>query len=294
MSARVAGAPISWGVSEVPGWGHQLERDRVLAEMRDLGLTATEFGPPGFLPADPETMAKELAGFGLTAVGGFLVVVLHDPHHDPLPEVDAFLDGCVAAGAEVAVLAAGTGGHGYDSRPELDVESWKTLLRNLDRIDQLAAGRGVVATIHPHVGTMIESAADVQRVLAGAAIGLCVDTGHLLVGGTDPVALTRDNVERVAHVHLKDVDAGLAQQVFDGSMTFTAAVSTGMFCPLGQGDVDIAGMVAILDAYDYCGWYVLEQDVRLEGDPGGEGPAADVAVSLDYLKRLAGAKMRPA
>lgn len=288
LPARIAGAPISWGVSEVPGWGHQLDVDRVLAEMRDLGLAATEFGPPGFLPPDPEMMSKKLAGFGLAAVGGFLVVVLHDPHHDPLAEVDSFLDGCMAAGAEVAVLAAGTGGHGYDSRPELDELNWKTLLHNLDRIDALAARRGVVATIHPHVGTMVETATDVQRVLTGCAIGLCVDTGHLMVGGTDPVALTRDNVERVAHVHLKDVDAGLAQQVLDGSMTFTAAVRTGMFRPLGQGDVDIASMVATLDAYGYPGWYVLEQDVRLDGDPEGGGPAADVALSLDYLMRLAG------
>lgn len=290
LPARIAGAPISWGVSEVPGWGHQLDRDRVLSEMRDLGLTATEFGPPGFLPADPETMAKELASFGLAAVGGFLVVVLHDPRHDPLAEVDSFLDGCVVAGAEVAVLAAGTGDHGYDSRPELDETSWKTLLLNLDRIDQLAARRGVLATIHPHIGTMVESAAEVQRVLTGCAIGLCVDTGHLLIGGTDPVALTRDNVERVAHVHLKDVDAGLARQVLDRSMTFTAAVGTGMFRPLGQGDVDIASMVATLDAYGYPGWYVLEQDVRLDGDPRGSGPAADVALSLDYLMRLDGAR----
>jgi len=288
LPARIAGAPISWGVSEVPGWGHQLERDRVLTEMRGLGLTATEFGPPGFLPSDPETMAKELAGFGLTAVGGFLVVVLHDPHHDPLAEVDRFLDGCVAAGAGVAVLAGGTGVHGYDSRPELDAASWKTLLHNLDRIDALAARRGVVATIHPHVGTMVASATDVQRVLTGSAIGLCVDTGHLLIGGTDPVALTRDNVGRVAHVHLKDVDAGLAWQVLDGSMTFTAAVRAGMFRPLGQGDVDIASMVATLDAYGYAGWYVLEQDVALDGDPQRGGPAADVGLSLDYLMRLAG------
>lgn len=287
LPARLAGAPISWGVSEVPGWGHQLDVDRVLAEMRDLGLAATEFGPPGFLPADPQMMSKKLADFGLTSVGGFLVVVLHDPHHDPLAEVDTFLDGCVAAGAEVAVLAAGTGGHGYDSRPELDEASWKTLLHNLDRIDRHAARRGVVATIHPHIGTVVESAADVQRVLTGCAVGLCVDTGHLLIGGADPVALTRDTVERVAHVHLKDVDAGLAEQVRAGSMTFTAAVGTGIFRPLGQGDVDIASMLATLDAYGYPGWYVLEQDVRLDGDPERADPAADVALSLDFLVSLA-------
>lgn len=286
LPARIAGAPISWGVSEVPGWGHQLDVDRVLGEMRDLGLTATEFGPPGFLPEDPSIKSAKLADFSLTAVGGFLVVVLHDPNHDPLADVEAFLDGCEACGPDVAVMAAGTGMRGYDSRPELDDLGWKTLLDNLDRIDAHAAARGVVATVHPHAGTMVETTEDVQRVLTGCAVGLCVDTGHLLIGGTDPVTLTRDHAERVAHVHLKDVDAALAQQVTDGTMTFAAAVRAGIFCPLGRGDVDIASMVATLDAHGYDGWYVLEQDVMLDGNPPGEGPIADVGLSLDYLAKL--------
>ena len=81
---RIAGAPISWGVCEVPGWGHQLAPDRVLAEMRDAGLAATEFGPDGFLPADPGERSALLKSYGLGAVGGFVPVVLHDPAHDPL------------------------------------------------------------------------------------------------------------------------------------------------------------------------------------------------------------------
>src|SRR5262250_2279674 len=87
MLARIAGAPISWGVCEVPGWGHQLRPRRVLAEMRDAGLAACEFGPDGFLPAEPAARAELLAGFGLAAVGGFVPVVLHDPDADPAPLV---------------------------------------------------------------------------------------------------------------------------------------------------------------------------------------------------------------
>jgi inosose dehydratase len=73
---RVAGAPISWGVCEVPGWGHQLDAGGVLTQMRELGLAATEFGPDGFLPADPQAMAGVLAEHHLTAVGGFVPVVM--------------------------------------------------------------------------------------------------------------------------------------------------------------------------------------------------------------------------
>jgi len=182
----------------------------------------------------------------------------------------------------------GTGGRGYDARPELDDVGWTTLLDNLDRIDARAAERGVVATLHPHAGTVVETSDDLQRVLAGCAVSLCVDTGHLLIGGTDPVTLIRDYVDRVAHVHLKDVDAALAQQVIAGSVTFTAAVRAGIFCPLGRGDIDIARIVATLDAHGYGGWYVLEQDVMLDGEPSGDGPIADVARSIDFLAGLRG------
>src|ERR687895_2504225 len=101
---RVAGAPISWGVCEVPGWGHQLAPDRVLAEMRQLGLAATEFGPDGFLPADPDHRAALLESYDLRAVGGFVPVVLHDPGRDPLPDVRRGRDGVRAA--DMLVLAA--------------------------------------------------------------------------------------------------------------------------------------------------------------------------------------------
>lgn len=282
-SHRIAGAPISWGLCEVPGWGYQLTPERVLGEMRDLGLAATEFGPPGFLHAEPSARVAQLSGFGLRAVGGFFVVLLHDPAHDPLPGVDAFIDECLAAEAGVVVLAASTGQEGYDTRPELSEDGWHTLLANLDRLADHARGRGVEAVLHPHIGTMIENDAEVRRVLAGSHIGLCVDTGHLAAAGADPVAIVRSSPERVRHVHLKDVDGAMAARVASGELAFGDAVRHGMFRPLGQGDVDIAGLVSALESVGYDGWYVLEQDVMLQEEPVGEGPVGDVRASLGYL-----------
>jgi inosose dehydratase len=287
LRSRIAGAPISWGVCEVPNWGHQLEAERVLSEMRSLGLAATEFGPVGFLADEPVAKADQLASYGLTAVGGFLPVLLHDAHHDPLPEVDAFIDACLASGAGVVVLAAFTGVDGYDARPVLDDAGWSVMLANLDRITDRAQARGVLACVHPHVGTMVETGEETERVLAGSRVGLCVDTGHLLVGGADPVALTARYPDRVVHVHLKDVDGGLAARVLDGTLAFGDAVRAGMFRPLGAGDVDIAAMVRTLESAGYQGWYVLEQDVMLDAEPDDEGPVADVRQSLDYLLRVA-------
>jgi inosose dehydratase len=193
----------------------------------------------------------------------------------------------VASGAKVVVLAAYTGVDGYDARPVLDDEGWTRMLANLDRIADRAAARGVIACVHPHVGTMVENGEETERVLAGSRLGLCVDTGHLLVGGADPVALTARHVDRVVHVHLKDVDAALAREVVDGVLAFGDAVRKGIFRPLGSGDVDIAAMVRTLEASGYQGWYVLEQDVMLDGEPAGPGPVTDVRTSLDYLLQVA-------
>jgi inosose dehydratase len=280
---RIAGAPISWGLCEVPGWGYQLTPQRVLSEMQGLGLVATEFGPPGFLEADAEARITQLASYGLGAVGGFHVAVLHDPGHDPVPGVDAFIDECLAAKADMVVLAAGTGQAGYDARPELDESGWQTLLTNLDRIADHAASRGVEASLHPHMGTMIESGPETLRVIEGSHIGLCVDTGHLAAAGSDPGAIVAASPDRVRHVHLKDVDSVLAERVVDGSLTFAEAVRAGLFVPLGKGSVDVTGIVDILESAGYQGWYVLEQDVMLPGVPDGDGPVADVRQCLDYL-----------
>ena len=286
---RVAGAPISWGVCEVPGWGHQLDPAVVLRQMADIGLAATEFGPEGFLPDAPDAKAELLRSYDLSAVGQFVPVVLHDPGHDPLPEVEAAMTGLMAAGASTVVVAAATGTEGYDDRPVLDDDGWATLLGNLDRITDAADGRGLVATLHPHVGTMVESGEEAERVLAGSRVRLCLDTGHLLIGGGDPVAVARAHPERIAHVHLKDVRLDVAQRVRSGELGYAEAVAAGLYVPLGEGDVDVSAIVSSLEDAGYAGWYVLEQDTVLAGDPATTGvdPADDVEASLRFLEGLA-------
>jgi inosose dehydratase len=284
---RVAGAPISWGVCEVPGWGHQLSPDRVLTEMRQAGLTATEFGPEGFLPDAPREKAEVLRSYQLAAVGGFVPVVLHVDSRDVMTTIGPALEAFVAAGAGILVLSADSGQAGYDDRVVLDDSAWKTLFDNLDRIRDLAGERGITATLHPHVGTVVEKTSEVERVLNGSDIPLCLDTGHLLIGGTDPAQLASDVPGRIAHTHLKDVDAGLAERVQRGELSYSEAVDQGMYRPLGQGDVDFGRTVRALEGARYTGWYVMEQDTILHGEPPpGAGPIADVRASLDHLTGL--------
>jgi inosose dehydratase len=283
---KIAGAPISWGVCEVPGWGYQLPPDRVLTEMREIGMAATELGPEGFLPAEPEAMADVLSRHQLHAIGGFTPLLLHRPDHDPLRDVVEVLERYAATGARTLVLSADSGVAGYDTRPTLKAQGWATLLANLDRIDAVAAEHDVRAVLHPHVGTMIENGDEVQRVLEGSSISLCLDTGHLLIGGTDPAELAQQIPHRIAHTHMKDVDLGLARQVQSGRRTYTEAVRDGMYRPLGSGDVDVAAIVGHLRRQEYDGWYVLEQDTILTEEPRGEGPVADVHISVEYLRSV--------
>jgi len=289
IAERIAGAPISWGVCEVPGWGHQLDVDTVLGQMREVGIVATEFGPDGFLPDEAVAKAESLEAAGLRAVGQFVPVVLHDPDHDPVPEVESAIEALTIAAATTVVVAAATGVEGYDARPVLSDSQWDTLLQNLDLVTATAEAHGLTATLHPHVGTIVESGAETERVLAGSRIGLCLDTGHLLIGGGDPVAIAREHPDRIGHVHLKDVRLDVAERVRSGELTYTEGVTAGMYVPLGAGDVDVAAIVESLEDNGYAGWYVLEQDTILAGAPSQTGvdPAADVRTSIAHITQVA-------
>jgi inosose dehydratase len=283
---KIAGAPISWGVCEVPGWGVMLDRDTVLSEMAELGMTATELGPPDYLPTDPTKLRALLNTYNLTLVGGFLAVPLHD--ESSAEEADRTAKLLAACGAEVLVLAAATGLDGYDDRPALTDEQWATVISTAAKIRDIAAGYGLKTVLHPHVGTHVETRAEVVRFVADSDLQLCLDTGHLMIGGTDPVELAREHPGRIGHLHLKDVRADLADKVRAGELGYTEAVGQGMYVPLGQGDVDIEAVVRFVHQAGYDGWYVLEQDTALsEQSPLGT-PRLDTASSLRHLNQITG------
>ena len=288
-NVKIAGAPISWGVCEVPGWGHQMTPDRVLTEMAELGLGATEFGPLGFLPVEPADRAAALAKHGMEAVGGFFPIILYQADFDPLPAVLTELESYSASGAKTLVLSADTGLDGYDTkRPELDVAGWATMFKNLERIKDAAAALGVTAVLHPHVGTMVETEADVLQILNGSTIKFCLDTGHMIIGGTDPVTFAEKHANRVAHSHLKDVNLAVAGRVQSGEITYYQGILEGMYVPLGTGDVDVRSIVRSLISASYDGWFVLEQDNVINEEPVvGAGPFADAKASVEFIRAVA-------
>lgn len=283
---RIAAAPISWGVCEVPGWGHVLDPATVLSEMAGLGLAATEFGPPGYLSADPHELREQLRGFGIAPVGGFLAAVLHRQPSAALALARETAALFAATGAEVLVLAAATGDGGYDSRAELSDHEWQTLVDTAATIADIAAEHGLRIAVHPHVGTHIETAVEVDRFLADSDLDLCLDTGHLLIGGVDPVALAQRHPDRIGHIHLKDVHADLAAEVRAGRIEYSEAVRDGLYVPLGAGDVDIAALVRAVHTAGYRGWYVMEQDTALNPGDTAELPTRNAESSLRHLAEI--------
>jgi len=288
---RVAGAPITWGACEVPGWGHQLEPGRVLSEMSSIGLSATEVGPDGFLPTDPVALRELLDAHGLRLVGGFHPVVLHrnDGLDERLAATAEYADRLARGGADVLVLAAAADSRGdYEDAPELDDREWAVLAANVARVVDLAGERGLTVAVHPHYGTAIERPEHIERFLEVSEAPLCLDTGHVLVGGGDPLKVAEAAGPRIAHAHMKDADAAIAEQVRAGVMTYHRAVEAGMYRPLGQGDLDVAGIVRALDETGYEGWFVLEQDTVLADEPApGAGPVAAARASREFLGRVA-------
>lgn len=289
MLERLAGAPISWGVCEVPGWGLELPRERVLAEMVEVGLGATELGSVGYLPTDPGELRALLDTFGLDLIGGFVPLVLHDP---------STRDAAIAAAQEAADLLGGAGATEFITamvaswewgpRIELDDGAWDHTAALLLEIEEVVAARGMRQALHPHLGTMLERRDDVRRLLDRSEIGWTFDTGHLMIGGYDPLDFVADAGDRIRHVHLKDVHLELAEPVFHGEQTIMEGVQGGMFCPMGRGDVPIAEVVRLMELRGYEGWYVLEQDVALTDGipPEGEGPKDDVRLSVDFLRGI--------
>lgn len=287
--SRVAAAPISWGVCEAPGWGTMLPYQRVLAEAQALGITALEQGALGWLPTDPDEQRVTMASYGISMLGGFVPLVLHDASRrdEMMQEAARIADAMAAAGGSYYVTCPVPALDDWH-RPELTDSEWDELLGNLGRLDGIISSFGLTQVVHPHIDTDIEQDVDFQRFIDGCDTKVCFDTGHLTVGGTDVVAFARNHIDRIGVVHLKDVDAAAAARERSGELTLMQATQAGMFPSLGDGIVRLAEVIEVLETGGYDGWYVMETDVAItDGVPAdGEGPMLGVARSLDFLRSL--------
>ncbi|MEO8265511.1 MAG: sugar phosphate isomerase/epimerase [Ilumatobacteraceae bacterium] len=291
MIDRIAAAPISWGICEVPGWGLQMSPDRVLAEMAELGITSTELGALGWLPDDTASLRSLLDQYGLSILGGFVPLVLHHgtSHPGSLEAAHAAAATLSDSGGQYFVAAVIASMESWD-RPTLDASEWSALFAGLVETEKVCAEYGLTQVVHPHVNTLIETADEFERFLNNSSSLFCLDTGHLFIGDADDVAIAEQHGERVGLVHIKDVDRSVSARFRAGEFDWMGAIQNGLFPSAGSGDAPIAATVRTLEQSGYTGWYVLEQDVALTGGepPLGQGPVHGVRQSIEYLKSLAG------
>jgi inosose dehydratase len=140
---------------------------------------------------------------------------------------------------------------------------------------------GLVPVVHPHAGSYLEFADEIEAVLDAVDVGLCLDTGHAAYAGLDPVALYRRYADRIPYLHLKDVDAAVRTKAVGSPLDFWQSISAGIFCPLGAGLVDFSALTIALSEHGFDGWATVEQD----RDPGGD-PVADLVTSRTFLEGL--------
>ncbi len=286
---RMATAPISWGICEVPGWGVQMPVGRVLKEMAAMGFPSTELGSEGYLPSDPSELRSVLEPHGLSLLAAFVPAIVHDPAeaNETLQRMTEMAELLQAVGATYFNTSPVTTWSWGPRRP-LTTAEWDHSWLMFERIEEIAVAHGLTQVLHEHVGTIVETKDEIQRVVDNSQIKFVLDTAHFAVGGYNPVDFAKNHPDRVGLVHIKDCDLSVADRLNQGELSLMEAVQTGIFPSVGQGDLDIDGVIGSLETWGYDGWYVLEQDVAITGDlPGeGAGPIEGVRESVNYLKGL--------
>jgi inosose dehydratase len=295
MTPKIANAPLSYGAFEMTvGTDFAVpDPERILEAIGAAGYEGTDLGPPGYL-GEGDVLAERLAVNRLQIVGGF--VPLRFSEGEEVTALDQTLDMFDAAGATGArpVLCdaggperiANPGRGGEDPGLRLDDARWRKLVFNVERAAEIARDRGYEPVFHHHTSTYVEGVPEIERFLEDTDVELLLDSGHLLVAGGDPVQALADWGDRVGAVHVKDVRLKVLQQVKAERADTLTAWRRGLFCALGQGDVDLDGFCAALGGYD--GWVVVEQDRVLDDITAFEGAAQEQVANREWLREHAG------
>jgi inosose dehydratase len=300
-SIAVASAPVSFGAFEVTVGidPHVPNAVTVLDAVQRGGYDGIDLGPIGYLGTE-ETLRAQLAGRGLHLSGGYLPLPLSDPAgmEPAIAELRRLLDLFDTVKSPDHVPApkptladAGSGarrlapGRAHTDRSlGLQPEGWDRLASNLQEAVQLCRERGYDPTFHHHAGTYVEAPWEVEELLARSDIGLCLDTGHLVLGGGDPVRAVGDWGPRINHLHLKDARRSVIDTVIREGGDMMQVWRGGAFCRLGSGDLDIDAILRGLRARDYHGWLVVEQDMIPGPDTPADAAAIDQERNRAYLR----------
>tara|TARA_R110002033_G_scaffold1232_3_gene11474 strand:+ start:89 stop:979 length:891 start_codon:yes stop_codon:yes gene_type:complete len=294
MTIRIGNAPCSWGVEFArdprnPTWQH------VLKECAEAGYKGIELGPVGFMPEDPVILAEGLAKHDLTLIGGVVFRAFHDP-----AQWDDVMDGAirtckalVAHGAKHLVLIdsisprrAPTAGRASEAEP-MDKDEWAAFRDRIATVAKIGAEEyGLTVGIHAHAAGFIDFEPELERLLDEVPediLKICFDTGHHSYAGFDPVAFMKRHIERISYMHFKDIDPKVKADVVARRTDFYRACGQGIFCNLGQGDVDFPAVRQILLDDGFDGWCTVEQDCDPTLNPDTLG---DATANREYLQSI--------
>lgn len=294
----VAAAPVSFGVFELTADGPLPEPDDVLRVVSTAGYDGIDLGPVGWL-GDAGDVTARLRNHELSLCGGWVDLPFSDDQafEAALPTLKDALEVFVAAadvdperpplptladsGSDVRRENPGGAAPGL----ELDGDGWARLSANVATATALVRDAGLEPTFHHHVGTYVETPAEIEQLLAGTEVGLTLDTGHLLLGGGDPLAALRRWASRINHVHVKDAQRGVLGQVLAEGGDMHRAWEQGVFVAVGAGDLELATFMDSLAATGFDGWVVVEQDVVLGPHLPPDRPASDQRANREALRR---------
>ena len=295
---RIAAAPCSWGVLEfgfegaIPGYA------QVLDEMVETGYAGTALGDWGFLPTEPRVLRDELQRRGLDLVAAFVPVALADAWAHAEGEATALRAArllCESAGEACLIVLADDNGtvevrtkNAGRVTPDLSLShsQWRTFAAGTNRVARaIKQQTGLRTVFHHHCGGYAETPAEVDQLMALTdpdLVGLCLDTGHYVWGGGDPLLALSRYGDRVWHIHFKDLDGTLVERADAEHWDYFRAVQEGVFCELGQGQVNFRAVCDMLVERGYGGWLVVEQDVL----PSMGSPKASAQRNRDYLRSI--------
>jgi inosose dehydratase/3D-(3,5/4)-trihydroxycyclohexane-1,2-dione acylhydrolase (decyclizing) len=287
MNVRLGANPIIWSNDDLRDLGADTTLETCLAEARAVGFEGMELGHK--FPRDPRALAAVLGRFGLECVSGWhSAELLIWGVREELTRLRPHLELLKAMGSSVLVLAEvtqavhGDLGRPLSERPLLTASDWRELGKRLTELAAATAAEGVRLAYHHHMGTVVQSAADIDALMAstGPEVGLLLDTGHAAFAGADPASVARRHAARIVHLHAKDVRASVAAQARGGNWSFLRAVLAGVFTVPGDGSVAFEPVFAELR--DYSGWVVLEA----EQDPAVANPLTYATLGYQNLRRF--------
>lgn len=305
MGMKICGAPCSWGIDTVsnplnPPW------QRVIREAHEVGYSAIELGPYGYLPInDIPTVTEELEKNNLGVIVGVIFDdLLTENHYEELlrqvDQICALLSRLPKLPSEpgqrrpapyLTVMDFGhperdsVAGHS-DLAPRADQEIWTTLTRHFKGLCEKANSYGIRPVIHPHCGGYVEFGDEIDRIaeeIPDEMAGFCLDTGHLAYAGLDAAQWLRKYKDRLDYVHFKDINGAVYKNAMERRLNFLESCHEGAFCPIGQGIIDYQAVRAALLEIDYNGYICIEQ----ERDPKYADQAMQTErASVEYLKGI--------